>query len=225
MTSRSRAARSRAIARRTAAGPTHPQAASNVSSSTISSNRALERGGGIHNRGTDLEIVNSIIAQNKAREYGGGVYEASATLARLNGVTVARNRSDSDDQGDERGVAGTATGGSDVIEVSNTLVVRNRFTDGAPQDCDAPAPVGIHSEGGNLITTEADGCEFFYDAQDLVDPQPGIGQLGANGGPTQTVPLEGGSPAINQADGPGVPATDQRGLDRDDPDIGAFERQ
>ncbi len=48
--------------------------------------------------------------------------------------------------------------------------------------------------------------------------------LADNGGPTQTVKLKAGSPAIDQA--PGGPEKDQRGVTRSDPaDIGAFERE
>src|SRR6202041_1386914 len=47
-----------------------------------------------------------------------------------------------------------------------------------------------------------------------------------NGGPTQTMALLTGSPAINAGDPNGAPSTDQRGVLRDaSPDIGAFEYQ
>jgi hypothetical protein len=54
----------------------------------------------------------------------------------------------------------------------------------------------------------------------------GLGTMGANGGPTLTIPLLAGSPAINAALAADCPATDQRGFVRPSGagcDIGAFE--
>ena len=199
--------------------------AASIESSTISGNRATETGGGVQSSGeAALEIVNSTVAGNETHEFGGGVYGAPDSLAELNAVTVVRNRADADDVGFGGGGGLYGDGGLDVLEVRNSLVARNRTTDGALQECEAPAPVGILSVGGNLVTTEAGGCDFFDDAEDLVDDQPKIGKLRANGGPTKTVALKPGSPALGQADGPSPPDTDQRGIDRQNPDIGAFER-
>ncbi len=53
-----------------------------------------------------------------------------------------------------------------------------------------------------------------------------LAPLAGNGGPTQTVALFPGSPAINAGGGPSCPATDQRGVSRPQEkacDIGAFE--
>ena len=66
-----------------------------------------------------------------------------------------------------------------------------------------------------------------------IDPK--LGPLENNGGPTKTHALLAGSPAIDQGDNTGVPATDQRGFGfarkKDGNgdgslivDIGAFER-
>jgi hypothetical protein len=110
-----------------------------------------------------------------------------------------------------------------VIEIRNSLVAKNRTTADAINECRAPAPVGVASLGGNLITSTTD-CGFFDDPEDIVDSSPKIGPLAAKGGPTQTIALNGGSPAINQADGPTPLERDQRGQLRHNPDIGAFER-
>ena len=54
---------------------------------------------------------------------------------------------------------------------------------------------------------------------------PRLGPLRNNGGPTLTIALLAGSPAIGAA-GPGkAPARDQRGVNRTDPDLGAYERR
>jgi hypothetical protein len=56
----------------------------------------------------------------------------------------------------------------------------------------------------------------------IADPQPQ--NLADNGGPTMTVALPEGSPAINAGSNTGAPSTDQRGYPRDEQcDIGAYE--
>jgi hypothetical protein len=74
---------------------------------------------------------------------------------------------------------------------------------------------GISGGTGNLLGTPSRP----------VDPL--LAPLGDYGGPTQTEALLPGSPAIGGgASGPGVPATDQRGVARPQetpPDIGAFQ--
>jgi hypothetical protein len=65
----------------------------------------------------------------------------------------------------------------------------------------------------------------FY-GQPAINPL--LGPLANNGGPTETMALLVGSPAIGHADNAAAPATDQRGVTRQDvagerTDIGAFE--
>jgi hypothetical protein len=82
------------------------------------------------------------------------------------------------------------------------------------------------SEGHNLIQSES-GCTRTGDlASDMVDADPLIGLLAANGGPTLTHALLSGSPAIDAAAGTACPATDQRGVARPQGgacDIGSYE--
>jgi predicted outer membrane repeat protein len=182
-----------------------------------------EEGGGIHNDSLSLGIGNSTIADNTADGSGGGIYAAPDSDTAIEFVTIARNRADADDTGPHGGGGIFADGGDDVVAALGVLLARNRATGGAFEDCDAPAPVGIVSSGYNLITSEQD-CPFFDHAEDIVDDDPRIGVLDDNGGPTETVKLKAGSPAIDAT--PHLLDTDQRGFERDDaPDIGAFERQ
>ena len=197
---------------------------SRIVASTLSGNLAASDGGAIRTSAELLRIVNSTLDGNEADGRGGGIYGAPGSFAALNAVTIARNRADADDAGVDSGGGLYGDGGSDVLEVDNSLIVRNRSTGGSVQECDTPAPVGIESLGGNLITTTAGGCDFFTDPEDLLEAQPRVGQLGDHGGPTKTAPLLAGSPAIDEADGHSPPARDQRGVLRTNPDIGAFER-
>lgn len=204
-------------------GGIYSGSAATIIRSTISGNSANDHGGGVMND-DELTAVNSTIAGNRTERSGGGIYGAPGTLTRLNAVTIARNRADADNSDPDSGGGIYADGGSDVVEARNTLLARNTATGAAPQDCFAPAPVGFVSLGGNLISTAAGNCDaFFSHPQDLLGPQPRIGKLRRNGGPTATIALRSGSPAINQADGPSPPRRDQRGVRRVDPDIGAYE--
>lgn len=198
--------------------------ASRIVSSTVAHNEAVADGGGVFAGAATFVSLNSTITKNSAALRGGGVYSATGSFARLNGMTIARNRADSDDNGViDHGGGIFADGGSDVVEIRNSLLVKNHETAGEISECDAPAPVGIESLGGNLITSTF-GCPFFDDPEDIIDPSPGIAKLQSAGGPTQTVPLKAGSPAIDEADGPNPQLFDQRGRERDDPDIGSYER-
>jgi len=195
-----------------------------IRSSTISGNRAFDNGGGIWNGADAMGIVNTTIADNSTFDSGGGIYAAPDSGADANAVTIARNRADANDQDADNGGGIFADGGSDVINLANSLVVLNRTTGGVLQDCDAPAPVGVTTDGGNLISTSTD-CPFFDDPEDLEDSAPMVRQLADNGGPTETAALRAGSPAIGEADGFDPPEVDQRGVARDgNPDAGAYER-
>jgi hypothetical protein len=81
------------------------------------------------------------------------------------------------------------------------------------------------SGGGNLLSV-ATGCAGFgLGAGDFLRANPKLGKLKRNGGPTKTVALKKGSPAIGKAVKAKAPKRDQRGVKRDKrPDIGAFER-
>jgi CSLREA domain-containing protein len=192
--------------------------------STVVHNEAAGDGGGIYGAADVLEIENSTLAHNDAAGRGGGIYSDPDSGTLINNATIARNRADLDDSGGpDTGGGIFADGGDDVVEIRNSLVTKNRTTGGAVNECYAPAPVGVASLGGNLITSTA-GCPFFDHAQDIVSDAPKLAQLADNGGPTQTVALKAGSPAINQADGPNPLERDQRGQLRQNPDIGAYER-
>src|SRR5262249_45281780 len=81
-------------------------------------------------------------------------------------------------------------------------------------------------EGRNLIGSSAGGSGF--PGSDLLDVNPLLGPLQDNGGPTPTMALLPGSPAIDAGDNTNAPATDQRGYLRvvnGTIDIGAFEVQ
>lgn len=195
-----------------------------VNASTLASNDAAGNdGGGIYVDGPDGSIRNSTIAHNRANNFGGGIHAMGLTSLRLNVVTVARNLADAD--GDL--AVGLAGGGlyrhaALEFEVRNSLIALNRSGQ-TPNDC---AGDPITSLSHNLISTTSEGiCQGFDQPGDLVAANPRLGPLTRNGGPTATIELRRGSPAIGKAGRRTAPKRDQRGRKRDKrPDIGAYER-
>jgi CSLREA domain-containing protein len=198
--------------------------ADHVEASTIDHNSAAGDGGAIYTAADLLHVENATLTENFATGRGGGIYSSPDSGAFLRSVTIARNRADADDTGGpDLGGGIFADGGSVVVEMRNSLLAKNRIAAEAIEECHAPAPVGISSLGGNLLTSAA-GCPFFDHPEDILAANPKLGSLAKNGGPTKTIALRSGSPAINQADGPFPPERDQRGHLRHNPDIGSFER-
>jgi peptidyl-prolyl cis-trans isomerase SurA len=161
-------------------------------------------GAGVESGDAAISCVNSTIADN-----GGAGMRADSGHVDSSSCTIAHNRG----AGIEAG-AGGAT-------VHNTLFADNlRGCDGA-----------VTSKGFNLSDDES--CALSQNG-DVQNPDPRVAALGANGGPTQTVALTGGSPAIDAGDptgctddAGGLLAADQRGTRRPSGgrcDIGAFEQ-
>jgi Right handed beta helix region len=192
-----------------------------IENSTIANNRAVTGGAG----GVDIDdgdggfvLRNSTFAGNSADGAGGGLRIDAADRVQANTLTVVRNSSDSG--------GGVFNGTDDPVEFQNTLIALNQ-ADGVGEDCANSAGAGdeFDSLGHNLLSTlDIDSCEGFDATGDFVNSNPKLGRLKSNGGPTQTVALKKGSPAINEADN-SAPNKDQRGEKRGKkPDIGAYER-
>jgi hypothetical protein len=223
-----------------------------INDSTVSGNTAIATlgggghfatgvtGGGIENGGT-LVINNSTIAGNSARKnavvcsagcgsnyaYGGGIYTCCGGALRINNSTIADNSDSS------LGFGGPATFAGGDIFSGTPVTVQNTIVAGSSSGGNCyGAPT---SNGYNL---SSDNTCSFSGPGDLNNTDPKLGTLGYYGGPTQTIPLLPGSPAIDAGnpsgckDGQGnLLKTDQRGMPRPDPgdsggcDIGAYESQ
>lgn len=189
-----------------------------IRNSTFSGNEAAGDGGAIRNTAGTLNIVNSTFSRNRADDSGGGIYADNSTTVSLNAVTVVRNVADADNT--KTGSAGGLSGFMSTFTVANSLIALNDQLSPGIEDCYGT----FDSLGGNLISDET-GCDGFDHPSDMVRSNPKIGQLAANGGPTKTVGLKRGSPAIGNARKTLAPKRDQRGRRRDSkPDLGAFER-
>jgi hypothetical protein len=183
-------------------------------------------GGGILNGGR-VTVNNSTISGNYAAAYsknleessfGGAISNSTSTALTLNNSTISENGAISNGGGISNS-GGTAT-------FQNSIVANN-----SSGNCNGT----ITSKGYNLSSDNS--CDFG-NAGDLNNTDPKLGNLGNYGGPTQTILLLSGSPAIDAGnptgctDGHGhLLMTDQRGKPRPDKedsggcDMGAYERQ
>jgi CSLREA domain-containing protein len=203
--------------------------------STLSGNRA-QNGGGIHSVG-NLDMTDATVAGNTARQRGGGIaneYSSDALKGtlKLNGVTIAGN-SAGEALAAAPGGGGIANHKPATTKIANSLIAGNHDAGGKAPDCLGK----LLSVGYNLIQ-DTDGCKVRgSETGNITGKDPKLGPLAKNGGPTQTMALLAGSPAID-AGNPAKPGSgngaceisDQRGTPRGVNgagktvcDIGAFE--
>jgi hypothetical protein len=219
-------------------------------------NRTGVGGGAIWNQGM-LTVNNSTISGNSAKvtvattysaANGGGIgnYETGTVI--INNSTITGNI-----------VVGysTTTGGGAIwnqgtLTISNGTVSGNSARQGAGidtqfgQSATVQNSIVADNSGGNCYGTfishgynlSSDATCGFTGPGDLNSTDPKLGSLGAYGGPTETIPLLSGSPAIDGGNPNGCTdnqgnllKTDQRGMPRPDSedkggcDIGAYESQ
>ncbi|MGD0075802.1 MAG: choice-of-anchor Q domain-containing protein, partial [Candidatus Binataceae bacterium] len=187
-----------------------------VTDSTFSGNSAsVSYGGAIDNGGT-LTVTNSTFSGNNASYYGGGIW---------NGGTLTVTNSTFSGNSSTGGIIGN--GGNGTTTISNSILAANTAL-----NCS-----GTITNGGYNISDDAT-CGFGTSTGangdtigDYVNPLLSVGGLANNGGPTQTIALQSGSPAIDAIPIANCPLADQRGFPRPDPedapsgacDIGAYE--
>lgn len=196
-----------------------------ISDSTYSANDAYNAGAINNGTGDSLNISNSTIANNSATGFGGGISNSgSLTVANL---TLVGNTSGSYGGGFALLYYGTGS-------INNTIIAGNSAVSAGPD---------VFLLGGSVATkyslignTGSSGISIGGSSGNI-NPTGnlGLGPLGNNGGPTQTIALLPGSPAISKgkvslavnAHGQAL-TTDQRGLPRNvngNVDIGAFQLQ
>jgi hypothetical protein len=192
-----------------------------VTNSTIAYNSATE-GGGIGILNGTLTVTNSTIAYNSAEFGGGGISGGSLSnfgILTVTNSTIAYNSADGIGGG---GISGDAT-------LYNTIVARNANGDilGTVAPSSAYNLIGTGGSGG--LVNGVDGNQVGV-------ANPGLGPLADHGGPTQTIVLLTGSPAIDKGNNAlavdpmthQTLNTDQRGpgfvrIVNGTVDIGAFE--
>jgi hypothetical protein len=184
-----------------------------VNSSTLSGNTAsgsYSAGGAICIEGGKVTVTvdTSTLAGNHADYYGGAIYNLGTLTVRSS--TIAGNTASL--------IGGISNGNPDAtwpatLNMRNTILAGNTDGYGWPDDLYG----SLASSGYNLIGDGSWGDGFA--ATDLVgtddapiDPQ--LGPLQDNGGPTQTMAVLAGSPALNAGDPSQLGAKDQRGVVR-----------
>ncbi len=192
-----------------------------ITGSTFSGNSSVDEGGALFLDESTARIVNSTFSGNRTAAGGGAIFANLADVS-LNGVTVVRNRANTDSAPFSETGGGLANSSS-AFSVRNSVIALNRLGPGGGNNCTGDP---FSSGGGNLLSTlgPADVCAGFDAPKDKVRGNPKLGALAKNGGPTKTVSLKRGSAAIGNARS-SAPDRDQRGRKRDrNPDSGAFER-
>ena len=205
----------------------------NITNSTISGNFA-EIAGGISNPGGTVNIINSTVAGNSGSGHTGGIFNDVGAVLNITNSTITGNSSSS-------------TGG--VFNNGGTVTLKSSIIALNTGNLNPDIAGSFKSAGYNLIG-DAKGSPGFGNVSDQsgtsaapLDPKLDPNGLQSNGGPTQTVALLFGSPAIDKGTSNGLfsdLATDQRaaGFARivenstvpnnfgsDGTDIGAFEVQ
>ena len=221
-----------------------------LSASTVSGNFTGGWGGGVSNAGV-LTINNSTISGNQANDpschllcnFGGGIFSNNSSKLTINNSTISGNFGHTG--GAIYGLRATVTinnstisgntakpGSGGIVSYGGTATLQNTIVaNNSGRNCFGT----FTSNGYNL---SSDGSCAFNNTGDLNNTNPNLGPLQNNGGPTQTMALLSGSPAIDAGnpkgctDGQGhLLKTDQRGDPRPDKedssgcDMGAYESQ
>ena len=198
-----------------------------VSNSTIYGNLVTGSSGGsgvMENYGGTASFTNCTFYNNDAFSAGviynnGLAVNASVTLRDCTLTANTTTNANSADIVNSAAFGGTAT----------LTVIGNIFETGAQGPNFLNSSGTVISQGYNLSNDAAGGDGgtgpggLLNATGDIRNTDPALGSLANNGGPTLTVALLSGSPAINHGD-PAAPSRDQRYYTRSGvPDIGVFE--
>jgi Ca2+-binding RTX toxin-like protein len=186
------------------AGGIENHGVTSVRDSTFLRNHGRKGGGILNASDGRLDLLNVTIANNRVRSVGGGLYLRGYTS--LLNVTIAGNRA----------ARGGAVAPAEPNGAASLTIVAGNIARGRSDGCLGP----LRSTGGNV--EDGDRCGFDRPT-DRVGTDLLLGPATANGGPTPTVALRPGSPALDR--GGDCPHRDQRGAPRGGRcDAGAYER-
>ncbi|MCY4246894.1 MAG: hypothetical protein OXE95_04870 [Chloroflexi bacterium] len=174
-----------------------------IQNSSFTDNRAVTRGGAIHNDG-ELTIENSTISGNSAASQGGGVFTNSGATTTMRHVTIAH-----DDESD------SGSDGLGLYRGGATYLYNSIVAGGAGSEQSLCAGAGSLTQAGSLI--QDNSCSPALSGF--------VGLGGLTGSPAVQT-LRGDSPAIDAASSAHCLDSDQLGAPRPQHlacDMGAFE--
>ena len=198
----------------------------NITRSTLANNAAYNycgsqngsRGGGISINDGTVTVINSTFYNNYAPDYGGAIYKNLGTLNVLND-TLSGNNTDL-----------YGGGGGLYLNDGATNLINTIIANSGGGDC--YGYIGyLATKNNNLVEDALFHC-LMNDGENgnIIGYDPVLDSLADNGGPTQTMKLLSGSPAIDAGDnttchslGYGDQRDYYRGLGGDRCDIGAYE--
>lgn len=215
----------------------HSSFINNTATATDGTGKAnvVAQGGGMLALVNPLSLEQSTLAGNQVSASGGssnaerggglGLQLTGSSTAAVRSATVANNGSTSGSSSSAN-VFNDGNGGTKTF--SNTIIAN-------PRGATSTNCAGALTSGGYNID-DGTSCGLTGMPGDQ-HANPMLGSLGSDGGPTKTLPLLTGSPAVDAGNGFGE-TTDQRGFTRpvdfpgvpnapggDGSDIGAFELQ
>jgi predicted outer membrane repeat protein len=179
--------------------------------------------------GGTTNFRNVTFTNNHANVGGGAIHvDSTGSTTNLNNVTIAGNFADDDNNGSGDG-GGIENAAAATLAIGNSIVANNTDRGGQANDCKSSVGTPVTRKGYELIRAPCAAYGGLGDTATgyLTGIDPLLGPLADNGGPTQTMELLLGSPAIAAGD----PAStcegdDQRSQSRDVPcDLGALEVQ
>jgi hypothetical protein len=203
-----------------------------IRTSTISENAAVtsSTGGGIfYGGGPGMTIQDCTISGNQAsnNQGGGGIRLSGPGPVRIVSSTIAFNIVSFTGAGNGGGISVNDLAGP--VTLVSTIVADNlKGPHGAYPDIFGTGNGDVFAD--HCLVGDTAGSLVVHFSNSLVNVDPLLGQLAKNGGPTQTIALLPGSPAIDAGINTAALPTDQRGpgffrTAGPGTDIGAFEVQ
>ncbi len=222
-----------------------------ITDCTFTDNPAVNGGGVFSGQSTTtLSLTGCTFSGNSASSFGGGVCSGSGLVGDDGGTTTLTNCTLSGNSADRGGgvfnyqtgnttltnctlSGNSATNGGGLDQAGGTITIVNTIVAQNTAATSGPDALGSFASQGNNLIGETDGSTGWVSSDltgTIASPlNPLLAPLGNYGGPTQTMALLPGSPAIDAGNNALIltdVTTDQRGLPRivnGTVDIGAFE--
>ncbi len=195
--------------------------AASLTGCVFSGNTAGAGGAVSSNSGSTVSLTNCTLSGNSTLGggIGGGIYNSNAQIT-LTNCTIVGNAATSSQ-------SSPGQGGGVYNASAGTATVRSCILNGNSDAGTGPDVFGSVTSGGSNLVGDPNGAAHgFTGPHDLVYVNPRLDPngLGSNGGSTQTIAVQAGSPAIG-GDFNNATQTDQRGFARiaSHHTIGAYE--